>query len=79
MTKAAIIGLGTMGPGIAATLSRAGISVRCFDANADQCASAAPRFQAAAVQQQRRTSDSRRERGARAEERSPVNTHGRYQ
>ncbi len=47
MTKAAIIGLGTMGPGIAATLSRAGIAVRCFDANADQRASAAQRFQAA--------------------------------
>jgi len=47
MTKAAIIGLGTMGPGIAATLSRAGIAVRCFDANADQRASAPPRFQAA--------------------------------
>lgn len=47
MIKAAIIGLGTMGPGIAATLSRAGIAVSCFDANADQRASAAQRFQAA--------------------------------
>jgi 3-hydroxybutyryl-CoA dehydrogenase/5-formyl-3-hydroxy-2-methylpyridine 4-carboxylate dehydrogenase len=47
MTKAAIIGLGTMGPGIAATLSRAGIPVRCFDANAEQRASAPSRFQAA--------------------------------
>ncbi len=48
MTKAAIIGLGTMGPGIAATLARAGIAMRCFDANAEQRASAAPRFQVAA-------------------------------
>lgn len=48
MTKVAIIGLGTMGPGIAATLSRAGIAVRCFDAKPDQRASATPRFQAAA-------------------------------
>jgi len=32
MTKrAAIIGLGTMGPGMAATLARAGIDVRCYD------------------------------------------------
>lgn len=32
MTRiAAIIGMGTMGPGMAATLARAGISVRCYD------------------------------------------------
>ncbi|WP_374372517.1 5-formyl-3-hydroxy-2-methylpyridine 4-carboxylate 5-dehydrogenase [Dongia sp.] len=36
MTKAAVIGLGTMGPGIAATLARAGIAVTAFDASADQ-------------------------------------------
>jgi 3-hydroxybutyryl-CoA dehydrogenase/5-formyl-3-hydroxy-2-methylpyridine 4-carboxylate dehydrogenase len=48
MTKAAIIGLGTMGPGIAATLSRAGLSVRTFDANAEQRATAVQRFKAAA-------------------------------
>ena len=48
MTKAAIIGLGTMGPGIAATLLRAGLSVRTFDANPDQRATAAERFQTAA-------------------------------
>ena len=30
MTKAAVVGLGTMGPGIAATLARAGMSVRSF-------------------------------------------------
>ena len=48
MTKAAIIGLGTMGPGIAATLARAGIAMRCFDVNPDQRTSAAPRFEVAA-------------------------------
>ena len=31
MTKAAVVGLGTMGPGIAATLARAGMSVNAFD------------------------------------------------
>ncbi|MGH6932778.1 MAG: 3-hydroxyacyl-CoA dehydrogenase NAD-binding domain-containing protein [Dongiaceae bacterium] len=36
MTKAAVIGLGTMGPGIAATLSRAGLAVRAFDNDADR-------------------------------------------
>lgn len=36
MTKAAVIGLGTMGPGIAATLARAGIHVFACDASADQ-------------------------------------------
>jgi 3-hydroxybutyryl-CoA dehydrogenase/5-formyl-3-hydroxy-2-methylpyridine 4-carboxylate dehydrogenase len=36
MTKAAIIGLGTMGPGIAATLARGGMSVTAYDANPDQ-------------------------------------------
>src|SRR5437899_3307621 len=36
MTKAAIIGLGTMGPGIAATLSRSGMQVAAYDANAEQ-------------------------------------------
>lgn len=36
MTKVAVIGLGTMGPGIAATLSRAGLSVRAFDSNPDR-------------------------------------------
>jgi 5-formyl-3-hydroxy-2-methylpyridine 4-carboxylic acid 5-dehydrogenase len=33
MTAAAVIGLGTMGPGIAATLARGGMTVRAFDAN----------------------------------------------
>ncbi|GAB2174940.1 3-hydroxyacyl-CoA dehydrogenase NAD-binding domain-containing protein [Dongia sp. agr-C8] len=36
MSKAAVIGLGTMGPGIAATLARAGYEVRAFDADAGQ-------------------------------------------
>ena len=34
MRQAALIGLGTMGPGIAATLSRGGIAVRAHDAQA---------------------------------------------
>jgi 3-hydroxybutyryl-CoA dehydrogenase/5-formyl-3-hydroxy-2-methylpyridine 4-carboxylate dehydrogenase len=33
MRQAALIGLGTMGPGIAATLSRGGIAVRAYDTN----------------------------------------------
>lgn len=41
MTKAAIIGLGTMGPGIAATLARAGMTVVAYDANPDQRSKAA--------------------------------------
>ncbi len=36
MTKAAIVGLGTMGPGIAATLSRGGMTVTAYDAMAEQ-------------------------------------------
>ncbi len=35
MTNAAIIGMGTMGPGIAATLARGGMSVRVYDASAE--------------------------------------------
>ena len=34
--KAAVIGLGTMGPGIAATLVRGGLEVSCFDVSAEQ-------------------------------------------
>jgi 5-formyl-3-hydroxy-2-methylpyridine 4-carboxylate dehydrogenase len=34
--KAAVIGLGTMGPGIAATLVRGGHEVTCFDVSAEQ-------------------------------------------
>ncbi len=35
MTNAAVIGMGTMGPGIAATLARGGMSVRVFDSSAE--------------------------------------------
>jgi 3-hydroxybutyryl-CoA dehydrogenase/5-formyl-3-hydroxy-2-methylpyridine 4-carboxylate dehydrogenase len=38
--KAAVVGLGTMGPGIAATLARAGMEVSAYDVSADQCAKA---------------------------------------
>ena len=34
--KAAVMGLGTMGPGIAATLARGGLEVTCFDVSAEQ-------------------------------------------
>ncbi len=36
MTKAAVIGLGTMGPGIAATLARGGMTVSAYDVSAEQ-------------------------------------------
>ncbi len=36
MTKAAVVGLGTMGPGIAATLARAGMTVTAYDVSAEQ-------------------------------------------
>jgi len=35
MTRAALVGLGTMGPGIAATLARAGMAVACYDTSAE--------------------------------------------
>lgn len=38
--KAAVIGLGTMGPGLAQTLARAGMTVSCYDVSADQRAKA---------------------------------------
>jgi 5-formyl-3-hydroxy-2-methylpyridine 4-carboxylate dehydrogenase len=44
MSKAAIIGLGTMGPGIAATLARAGYTVSAYDADAGQRARAKAGF-----------------------------------
>jgi 5-formyl-3-hydroxy-2-methylpyridine 4-carboxylate dehydrogenase len=47
MTKAAVVGLGTMGPGIAATLARAGLTVSAFDADPGQRAKARPGFAAA--------------------------------
>lgn len=48
MTKAAVIGLGTMGPGIAATLARAGMDVTAFDADAGQREKAPKGFEIAA-------------------------------
>jgi 5-formyl-3-hydroxy-2-methylpyridine 4-carboxylic acid 5-dehydrogenase len=48
MTKAAVIGLGTMGPGIAATLARAGLTVSAFDADSGQRAKARQGFETAA-------------------------------
>lgn len=47
MTKAAVVGLGTMGPGIAATLARAGMSVTAYDASAEQRAGAAAKVKMA--------------------------------
>jgi len=49
MSKAAVIGLGTMGPGIAATLARAGYEVRAFDADPAQRAKAKAGFDIAAT------------------------------
>ena len=34
--KAAVVGIGTMGPGIATTLARGGLQVTCFDVSAEQ-------------------------------------------
>ena len=47
MTRAAVIGLGTMGPGIAATLARAGLVVATFDADEAQRERARERFRIA--------------------------------
>ena len=47
MTTAAVIGLGTMGPGIAATLARGGMTVRGFDTNADAIEASAEAIAAA--------------------------------
>jgi 5-formyl-3-hydroxy-2-methylpyridine 4-carboxylic acid 5-dehydrogenase len=47
MNKAAVIGLGTMGPGIAATLARAGVKVSAFDADAAKRTKAPQGFTAA--------------------------------
>src|ERR1700674_442066 len=49
MKNAAVIGLGTMGPGIAATLARAGMQVAAFDADPAKREKAAPAFAAAAA------------------------------
>jgi 5-formyl-3-hydroxy-2-methylpyridine 4-carboxylate dehydrogenase len=47
MKSAAVIGLGTMGPGIAATLARAGMKVTAFDADPAKRAKAGDGFAAA--------------------------------
>lgn len=47
MRNAAVIGLGTMGPGIAATLARAGMKVAAFDSDPDKRGKAGPAFAAA--------------------------------
>jgi 3-hydroxybutyryl-CoA dehydrogenase/5-formyl-3-hydroxy-2-methylpyridine 4-carboxylate dehydrogenase len=47
--NAAVIGLGTMGPGIAATLARAGLKVTAFDADPAKRTKAGQGFAAAAV------------------------------
>jgi 5-formyl-3-hydroxy-2-methylpyridine 4-carboxylate dehydrogenase len=44
--KAVVIGLGTMGPGIAATLARGGLEVVCFDVSAPQLEKARAAFPA---------------------------------
>jgi 5-formyl-3-hydroxy-2-methylpyridine 4-carboxylate dehydrogenase len=49
MAKAAVIGLGTMGPGIAATLARAGYAVSTYDADPGQRAKAKAGFDIAAT------------------------------
>jgi 5-formyl-3-hydroxy-2-methylpyridine 4-carboxylic acid 5-dehydrogenase len=49
MKNAAVIGLGTMGPGIAATLARAGMNVSAFDADPAKRAKADQSFAAAAA------------------------------
>jgi 5-formyl-3-hydroxy-2-methylpyridine 4-carboxylate dehydrogenase len=49
MNNAAVIGLGTMGPGIAATLARAGMKVTAFDADPEKRAKAGEGFAAAAA------------------------------
>ena len=49
MNNAAVIGLGTMGPGIAATLARAGLKVSAFDSDGGRRERAGPGFAAAAT------------------------------
>lgn len=47
MIRTAVIGLGTMGTGMVATLARAGMAVSAYDVNADQRANALPAISAA--------------------------------
>jgi 5-formyl-3-hydroxy-2-methylpyridine 4-carboxylate dehydrogenase len=49
MNNVAVIGLGTMGPGIAATLARSGLRVSAFDADAPKRAKATAGFATAAT------------------------------
>jgi 5-formyl-3-hydroxy-2-methylpyridine 4-carboxylate dehydrogenase len=49
MRKVAVIGLGTMGPGISATLARSGLSVSAFDADPSKRAKAGQGFATAAA------------------------------
>jgi 3-hydroxybutyryl-CoA dehydrogenase/5-formyl-3-hydroxy-2-methylpyridine 4-carboxylate dehydrogenase len=48
LERAAVVGLGTMGPGIAATLARAGLEVSAYDADAGKREAAPAQFAAAA-------------------------------
>jgi 3-hydroxybutyryl-CoA dehydrogenase/5-formyl-3-hydroxy-2-methylpyridine 4-carboxylate dehydrogenase len=41
MKSVSVIGMGTMGPGIAATLARGGMTVRCYDTSAEALANSA--------------------------------------
>lgn len=49
MTIAAVIGMGTMGPGIAATLARGGMVVNCHDSNEEALAASSGLIAAAAA------------------------------
>ena len=49
MTNAAVIGMGTMGPGIAATLARGGMVVNCHDSNEEALADSSGLIAAAAA------------------------------
>jgi 3-hydroxybutyryl-CoA dehydrogenase/5-formyl-3-hydroxy-2-methylpyridine 4-carboxylate dehydrogenase len=49
IASVAVVGLGTMGPGIAATLARAGMQVFAYDADPDRRTKAGPAFAAAAA------------------------------
>jgi 5-formyl-3-hydroxy-2-methylpyridine 4-carboxylic acid 5-dehydrogenase len=49
MKTVAVVGLGTMGPGIAATLARSGLKVAAFDSDPDKRLNAGPAFDVAAT------------------------------
>ena len=67
MKNAAVIGLGTMGPGIAATLARAGMKVTAFDADPEKRAKAGEGF----AGRRRRASGARGPRSKRRRDRGP--------